>query len=66
MSFNSMSFVIVWSDFGAPENKICHCFCFSPSIFHAVMGLDAMILGVCVCLFVFFCNLFFNWKKIAL
>ena len=31
--------------FGAQENKVCHCFhCFS-SIFHEVMGLDAMILA---------------------
>ena len=30
--------------FGAQENKVCHCFhCFS-SIFHEVMGPDAMIL----------------------
>ena len=31
----------VHSDFGAQENKICHCFDFFP---HEVMGLDAMIL----------------------
>ena len=27
-----------------PENKICHCFHFSPSICHEMMGLDTMIL----------------------
>ena len=39
-----MAVVIVHSDFGAQENKICHCFHFSLSICHEVMGLDAMIL----------------------
>ena len=28
---------------GKQENKICHCFHFSPSFWHEVMGLDAMI-----------------------
>ena len=32
----------VCSDFGAQENKICHCFHFFLSICHEVMGLDAM------------------------
>ena len=32
------------SDFEAQENKIHHCFPFSPPICHKVMGLDAMIL----------------------
>ena len=40
-----MAAVTICSDFGAQENKICHCFHFSPSICHEVMGLDAMILG---------------------
>ena len=35
--------VTVCSDSGAQENKICHCFCFSPSICREVMGPDAMI-----------------------
>ena len=39
-----MAVVIIHSDFGAQETKICHCFHFSPSIFHEVIGLDAMIL----------------------
>ena len=43
-SFNFMAAITVHSDFGAQENKICHCFHFSPSICHEVMGLDAMIL----------------------
>ena len=33
-----MARVTVHSDFGAQENKICHCFTFSPSICHEVMG----------------------------
>ena len=38
-----MAAVTICSDFGAPKNKVCHCFlCFS--ICHEVMGLDAMIL----------------------
>ena len=39
-----MAIVIVHSDFGAQENKIYHCFHFSPSICHEVMGWVAMIL----------------------
>ena len=30
MSFNFMAVVTVHSDFGAQENKVCHCFHFSP------------------------------------
>ena len=37
----SLSIVI----FGAQENKVCHCFHFSLSICHEVMGLDAVILA---------------------
>ena len=44
-SFNFMAAVTVHSDFGAQENKVCHCFHFSPSICHEVMELDVMILG---------------------
>ena len=40
-----MASVTVCSDFRAQENKICHCFHFSPSICHEVMGLDATILS---------------------
>ena len=43
MSFNFMAAVTICSDFGAPQNKICHSFHFSPSICHEVMGPDAMI-----------------------
>ena len=40
-----MATVTVHCDFGAQENKICHCFhFFPPSICHEVMGPDAMIL----------------------
>ena len=34
----------ICSDFGTQENKTCHCFHFSPSICHEVIGLDAKIL----------------------
>ena len=38
-----MTAVTIYSDFGAQENKVCHCFhCFP--ICHEVMGPDAMIL----------------------
>ena len=41
--FSFMVAVTICSDFGAPQNKVWHCFpCFS--ICHEVMGLDAMIL----------------------
>ena len=39
-----MAAVTVRSDFGAQEEEICHYFHLSPSICHAVMGPDAMIL----------------------
>ena len=34
----------ICSDFGTPQNKICHCFQFFP-ICHEVRGSDAMIFG---------------------
>ena len=34
--------------FGAQENKLCHCFHFSPSICHEMIGPDAMILACSV------------------
>ena len=37
-----MAAVTVLSDLGAQENKVCHCFHFSPFC-HEVMGPDAMI-----------------------
>ena len=40
---NFMAIVTILNDFGASEKKICHCFHFF-SIYHKVMGLDAMIL----------------------
>ena len=43
-SFNFLATITIHGDFGAQENKICHCFHFSPSICHEVMGLDAVIL----------------------
>ena len=42
--FNFMAAVTVHSDFGAQENKICHCFHFSLFICHEEMGPDAVIL----------------------
>ena len=36
-----MAAITICSDFGAPENKVSHCF---PSICHEVMGPNAMIL----------------------
>ena len=39
-----MATIIVQSDFGAQENKVCHCFHRFPSIYHEVMGPDAMML----------------------
>ena len=39
-----MAIIIICSDFGVQENKICHYFHFAISMSHEVMGLDAMIL----------------------
>ena len=41
---NFMIAVTVCSDFGAQENKVCHCSIFSPFICNEMMGPDAMIL----------------------
>ena len=43
MSLDPMAAVTICSDFGAPKTKVWHCFTFSPSISHEVMGPDAMI-----------------------
>ena len=43
-SFNFMAADTICSYFGAQENKICPVSTFSSSIFHEVMGPDAMIL----------------------
>ena len=43
-SFNFMAAVTIYSDFGAQENKVCHCFHCFPIYLHEVMGPDAMIL----------------------
>ena len=43
-SFNFMAAVTFRSDFGAQENKVCHCFhCFTTYLYEA-MGTDALIL----------------------
>ena len=39
-----MAAVTICSDFGAQNNKACHCFHCFPIYLHEVMGLDAMIL----------------------
>ena len=39
-----MAVVTIFSDLGAQENKICHCFYFSPYICLKMMELDVMIL----------------------
>ena len=44
--FNFITAVTICSDFGAQENKTCHCFHVSPSICHEVLGPDTMILVV--------------------
>ena len=44
MSFYFVASVTICSDFGAQENKVCHCFHCFPTIWHEVMGPDAMIL----------------------
>ena len=46
MSFNFMAAVNICSDFGAPKNKVCHCFHCFPSICYEVMGLDLSFLNV--------------------
>ena len=37
MSFNFMAAVSIWGDFGASNNKVSHCFHFSPYLCHEVM-----------------------------
>ena len=44
-----MAAVTVHSDFGAQEEEIGQCFYFSPSICHAVMQPDAMVLVFFLC-----------------
>ena len=39
-----MAVVTIYSDFGAPQNRVCHCFHCFPVYCHEVMGWDAMIL----------------------
>ena len=41
--FNFMTAITICSDFGAPKNKVSHCFHRFPIICHEVMGPDAMI-----------------------
>ena len=44
MSFNFMAAVTIYSDFGAQKIKSVTVSIVYPSIYHEVMGLDAMIL----------------------
>ena len=44
VSFNFMSALIICSDFGIQESKVYRCLHFSLSIYHEVMGPDAMSL----------------------
>ena len=39
-----MAAITICSEFGAQENQLCAVSIISPSNFHEVMGLDAMIL----------------------
>ena len=39
-----MAAITAFSDFGAPKNKVSHCFHCFPIYLYEVMGLDAMIL----------------------
>ena len=41
---NFMAAVTICSDSGAPQNEVCTAYMVSPSIFHEVMGPDAVIL----------------------
>ena len=43
-SFSFVAAVNVLSDFGAQENKVCHCFHFFPIYLQEMIGPDAMIL----------------------
>ena len=43
-SFNFMAAVTICSDFGAPKNKVCHCFHCFPIYLPWSDGMDAMVL----------------------
>ena len=61
---NFMATVTVSNHFGAQEDKTCHCFCFSPSICHEVMGADAMILVFLSFKSAFSCSSFTFFKRL--
>ena len=44
LNLNFMAAVTVCNDFGAQENKVCHCFHCFPIYWHEVMRLNAVIL----------------------
>ena len=61
-----MAAVTVHGDFGAQENKMCHCFStFSPSICLEVMGPEAMILVFWMLFQASFLNLLFHSHREA-
>ena len=45
MSCNFLAAITVRSDFGAQENKICHCFHFPPSICHGTLWYNSVGAG---------------------
>ena len=66
MKFNFMTAVTITSDFGVRENKVCHYFHCSPSFWHQVIGLDAMILGILMLSFKSAFTLLFHLHQEAL
>ena len=68
-SLNFVAAVTIYSDFGAPQNKIYHGFHFSLQIFHEVMEPDVMILIFLMLNFkpvFFFTHIFFHPHQYAL
>ena len=47
-NFNFMAAITICSDFGAPQNKVRHCFHCLPIYSHEVVGPDAVILAFCL------------------
>ena len=65
VSFNFMAEVTIHNDFGAPKNSFTVSIV-SPSIYHEVMGLDAMILVFGMLSFKPTFSLFFHFHQEAL
>ena len=49
-----MTAVTILSDFGAQENKTCHCFYFFPPVFHEGMGQWPIFYMHYLCFFIYF------------